>query len=568
MMRTSATVLVAAVTACGGTSGPATDAGPGDAAAVPDAGLVAGSDAGVPDAGGPACTASPPPAPVPCGELEAWGAYLAEQDSADYINIYALPIGADPLAPATRVGAEDGMVTTTEATDWAFSPDGQRLAFRMQLPNNHTHLYVVDLSSGSPSEVDDVSGPFKVNGDVSWFAWSPDSTRLAYVADQAYDARELWVVDATDPGAVAQRASRPLELLGSLYVEGAIPFAWSPDGTRILYRANQDDLDQFDLYVTELGGETPVVTSLTEGIDVMVANQFGWSPDGEAVAFDVSGGDLYVARLCGGEVTGPYQVTDHPVAHRFSADGEKLRFMGDDGDLREVELLPAGISQPVVLVEAPNASPTRLAWSPDGARVAFIAGNHLRLLDGSTGESHRLDVGGLAGAAVSSFVWSPDGASIVYTANSLALSDHELFYVDLSGASPAMQIRISTATEHDVEVADTLRWSLDSTHVAYLADQDQDEVDELFVVEISDGQPAAAIQVSAEFTLAEAPADNDVMDPRWSQDGSRLLYVLQRGWDAEVHLASLDAPGESVVVNGALAGDAAFEPGWGGCVAP
>lgn len=94
--------------------------------------------------------------------------------------------------------------------------------------NRHTHLYVFDLATKETTQI--TSGDF----DVAQPAWSPDGTRVAFVANRTAnpdgnDNTDIWVVSAdnTDKGAsLIQVTDNP----GS----DSSP-AWSPDGQWIAY---------------------------------------------------------------------------------------------------------------------------------------------------------------------------------------------------------------------------------------------------------------------------------------------------------------------------------------------
>ncbi len=125
-------------------------------------------------------------------------------------------------------------------------------------------------------------------------AWSPDGTRFAYLSfgDHDFDVPPALITraaDGTDPIVVTERleiASGPL---------AAPYFAWSPDGSRILYWA--DGLDVVDEEMNcgdpgtfcgqriwsaaSDGSEPPRVI----GDPALDARSPLWTPDGEAIIF-------------------------------------------------------------------------------------------------------------------------------------------------------------------------------------------------------------------------------------------------------------------------------------------
>ena len=108
--------------------------------------------------------------------------------------------------------------------------------------------------------------------------------------------------------------------------------AWSPDGRQIAFASDRSG--ESAIYIMDANGSD--VRLLTSGEDP------AWSPDGHAIAL-TRNGSVYVLRLTGGEIRVTDPATDnHPR-------------------------LP--ISTPPTTVTIVDRSP---AWSPDGARLAFV----------------------------------------------------------------------------------------------------------------------------------------------------------------------------------------------------
>jgi Tol biopolymer transport system component len=133
--------------------------------------------------------------------------------------------------------------------------------------------------SGSPVEL---NGSLVSGGHVTDFRISPDSSRVVYHADQDTDnVYELYSVplDGSDS---------PVKLNGSPVGGGDVtaPFHISPDGRRVVYRADQDTDGVDELYGVSLDGSSSPIKlngDLTGGGNVYF--DFQISPDSEVVVY-------------------------------------------------------------------------------------------------------------------------------------------------------------------------------------------------------------------------------------------------------------------------------------------
>jgi TolB protein len=97
-------------------------------------------------------------------------------------------------------------------------------------------------------------------------AWSPDGSKLAYVASDGTGSSAIYVSDAD--GKNARKIA-----------DGGADPAWSPDGTKIAYSG--DDGDSTAIFVVSTSGGSPDKLCTAAGF----LNQPAWSPDGKQVAF-------------------------------------------------------------------------------------------------------------------------------------------------------------------------------------------------------------------------------------------------------------------------------------------
>lgn len=179
--------------------------------------------------------------------------YIADQEVDEKFELYSVPLdGSSPPVKLNGPLVSGGSIFF----DFKISPDSSRVVFRADYQTND----VVELGSapidGSAAPVK-LNGPLVSGGDViGLFQISPDSSRVAYTADQETDEMdELFGVPLDGSGS-------PVRLNGPLVGGGdviGIP-QFSPDSSRVIYIADQDTDEVFELFVTYDEPPAPPVT--------------------------------------------------------------------------------------------------------------------------------------------------------------------------------------------------------------------------------------------------------------------------------------------------------------------
>ena len=168
--------------------------------------------------------------------------------------------------------------------------DGTRPAFYLQKPDGSDRVRV--HFTGAVDEVAGNSPLVPALTDETILAlrsakWSPDGSRIAFVATVAFDQAEVVVMDAdgTDPRIVSPNYA---------YVLGDVD--WSPDGKRLAYiMATRPSLGGLELFVSDVAG-APKVTQVTTGS--------GYRGLGGTVRFASSGTAVWISQVTG-EQGGP-----------------------------------------------------------------------------------------------------------------------------------------------------------------------------------------------------------------------------------------------------------------------
>ncbi len=248
-----------------------------------------------------------------------------------------------------------------------WSPSGRRIAFFKD-----RQLWTVSVEEEAPRRISAVA--------VTQAAWSPVEDRLAYVTANG----GLWVTD------VATMTSQELVSAPGLEGSGVGHITWSPDGQWLAFewtdaRPGEPPTYQGIQRIRVDGTHRSEVFSAyhppRQADTVVLA---GWSPDGSRLAF---------WRVPAGSAS-------------LAADGVPL------------QTVSAGGGTPVEIAAAVVPHPDFVAWSPDGARLAVVAGSgretwqNKRLMVATADDRRRFLTPPTA--VVLAPAWSPDGQRLAY----------------------------------------------------------------------------------------------------------------------------------------------------------
>ncbi len=289
----------------------------------------------------------------------------------------------------------------------AFSPDGNRIAFRSQREGGG--LFVMGATGESPQRVsDDGFDP----------AWSPDGARLVYASENVEDAysrstvAQLWVLEL---------ASREKRLL---YKGDAVDPSYSPSGTRVVYWAAITGIR--DIWtVPAVGGEPQSVTADTHT---------DWNPffstDGRTLYFiSDRSGRPNLWRVPIDEASGRVLASPSPVTSgttpidgaSISSDGQRVTFAAQtfNTEFLRIGFDPAServLGEPTTIFASTNPM-IQFDVSVDGRHLAFRTGaprEDLVVMDMNGTGRRRLmdDVFRDRGPT-----WTPDGAWLVFYSN-------------------------------------------------------------------------------------------------------------------------------------------------------
>ena len=282
--------------------------------------------------------------------------------------------GLTLLSPSGARGSRLGGERRVFDVSPAVSPDGTRAAYATLRHSEVLGQFDIVTVSVDRDErqrlTEDIEGSERAP------AWSPDGTRIAFLKDNYL---HTMAADGSNVrGIVSNTLSR------------SEPPAWSPDGTRLAFRGADSSVEfQFEaqesgeawaLYI--VGADGSNLTRVAE--NVVGWWGFGpwgrpaWSPDGRRIAFlNFHTGALCILDVDTGTVETLSERAAGPVL--WSPDGAEIFFFYkdplNDRDTRGLHAISVEGEREIRRVTDFAAEEILgLAWSPDGERLAVLAG--------------------------------------------------------------------------------------------------------------------------------------------------------------------------------------------------
>lgn len=311
------------------------------------------------------------------------------------VALVALSAGLPLASVAATPFQLDDLQKLVKVSDPRLSPDGKSVAIVTSTPvwktdKHDTEIDVVDVASGATRALthdrEDVSSP----------RWSPDGTRLAFLAKDA-KTKQAQVYVMPLAGGDAQRITDTKE--------GVVEFTWSPDGGRIAYVTQDPPINEkaikahnkvfqvtdgnfllrkavapWHLWVVAASGGTS--TRLTEGDWSLQTDQEGvaplvWSRDGKSIVFTKFPSPYWgpsfrsvIAEVAADGKGKPVTLVDEQGANDFAyaADGKAFAFLrarhGDQNNGNAVYVGGAGATRDATAALARNFNAH--AWLPGG----------------------------------------------------------------------------------------------------------------------------------------------------------------------------------------------------------
>jgi len=268
------------------------------------------------------------------------------QDAAQVVQLagYSLPTSSAQLR-LTAHQIADIIFEKLTGSPGAFA---SRIAYITKRGNTH-ELQVADSDGVNAQTV------FSSREPIVSPAWSPDGTKLAYVA---FDQKKPIVY-------VQTLATGKRQTISNFKGNNSAP-AWSPDGRQLAVVLSRDSTAQ--IYTVNADGSGLKRLTQTTSIDT----EPNWSPDGKYLLFTSDrGGSPQIYRMpsYGGE---PVRLTfegSYNVSPRYSPDGKSFVFIQRESGKFRVAVQDIVSGQVQVLTDsALDESPS---WAPNGKMILY-----------------------------------------------------------------------------------------------------------------------------------------------------------------------------------------------------
>jgi dipeptidyl aminopeptidase/acylaminoacyl peptidase len=313
----------------------------------------------------------------------------------------------------------------------------------------------------------------------------------------------------------------------------------SPDGQWVAYTVTSFDLKEdrktSDLWMTSWDGGRSL--QLTHSPESESAPR--WSPDGRYLAFISNRGteneidQLWLMNRAGGEAEKITDFKGSVADYAWSPDGKKLALIVKDPDpeAQDEKSKEKKTPKPIVI--------DRFQFKLDETGYLGKLRQHLYLFDLATRKAEILT----PGAFDEMFpAFSPDGSRIAFVSKRGKDPDrddnYDIYVIDAKSGAEARQLTTYAGADCNPDWASPPAWSPDGRQIAYVRGGDPKliyyAVYQLAVISVAGGEPRLL-----------APAlDRNMTNPQWSDDGSRIYFLLED--DRAIHLARVSSSGGQV----------------------
>lgn len=368
---------------------------------------------------------------------------------------------------ADRDGKNPTRLTTHPADEFApaFSPDGKWVAFSARYDGN-TDVYVVSVDGGQPKRLTWHPGPDTVSG------WSADGKRILFASPREIsNGRSNQLYEVSVDGGFEKK----------VMLAQAFEGKWSPDGKRLAYRPYRLAHSNAAGWRLHRGGSAPPiwvidpVANTWERVPHTNSNDSNPMWVGDDIVFisdrDNVAANLYAYNTKTKAVRQLTKETAWDVKGADAISGTVVYEVG--GRLKELNVA-SGASRTLSIDIKSQAIQARPQWkeaasmttqarlSPTGKRVVVTARGDVYTVPVKDGSVRNITQ--TSGVREKDAIWSPDGKRVAYLAGTVSGNDmkHTLVLRDQLGADRPRTLQLGAEGYFTL-----LAWSPDGKRVIY-----------------------------------------------------------------------------------------------------
>ncbi len=247
------------------------------------------------------------------------------------------PLSQGPYSRVDRQGREESIKAPPRGYTYPrLSPDGTHLA--LDVRDQEGDIWIWDFGQATLRRL-----TFDPSND-QYPVWTPDSQHIVFESGRAGSQNLFW--QPANGGAAAERLTES--------VNGQLPYLFSPDGTRLVFREDNPKTGP-DLKMLTMSGErrtNPLVHAEANEVNAEI------SPDGHWIVYqsNESGRDEVYVRSFPEVEKGRWQISTGGGAQpTWARNGKELFYIGSDG-----RLMAAGVrADQTFAFTAPRGVPER-----------------------------------------------------------------------------------------------------------------------------------------------------------------------------------------------------------------
>jgi hypothetical protein len=364
------------------------------------------------------------------------------------------------------------------------------------------------------------------NGNVSdKFVTTNDSKKVVYIADEDSDGiNELYSadVDATN----RRKISGPLDL-----GENVVSFKVSPNSEKVAYIADHTT-GRFNLYTVDLDGTNLVQVNVGVPSNSHSVGHYLWTPNSAKIVYTcdenaaVGNFGLFIVNP---NATGRITLNPGPVVGVFDVAPNGARVVYRQGLVNPIlkSITPAGIddiqlNSPFNLGARPASVITSFVIAPNSNSVAYVSNQD----NNSISELFVTDINGLgtkykvsgsmtiggnvSGVAKANFDFTPDSQQVVYMADQQTNNIEELFISNVDGTGN-LKISGSLVSGGNVSNFKTL-----ANKTLFLSDKQINNVNELYMV---DNDGTNLLKINSNLVAGENVS-------QYETNGTKIAYLM------------------------------------------